>query len=30
VRGYKSGLKGFTGNINLRIEPWNVNTWSWT
>ncbi|MBD8625185.1 peptide ABC transporter substrate-binding protein [Pseudomonas sp. CFBP 13727] len=30
VRGYKSGLNGFTGNINLRIEPWNVNTWSWT
>lgn len=30
VRGYKSRLKGFTGNINLRIEPWNVNTWSWT
>jgi peptide/nickel transport system substrate-binding protein len=30
VRGYKSKLKGFTGNINLRIEPWNVNTWSWT
>lgn len=30
VRGYKSKLKGFAGNINLRIEPWNVNTWSWT
>ena len=30
VRGYKARLQGFTGNINLRIEPWNVNTWSWT
>ncbi|MBD1601606.1 peptide ABC transporter substrate-binding protein [Pseudomonas typographi] len=29
LRGYKSQLKGFAGNINLRIEPWNVNTWSW-
>ncbi|TWI53709.1 peptide/nickel transport system substrate-binding protein [Pseudomonas duriflava] len=29
VRGYKEGLKGFTGNVNLRIEPWNVNTWMW-
>jgi peptide/nickel transport system substrate-binding protein len=30
VRGHHSRLKGFAGNINLRIEPWNVNTWSWT
>lgn len=29
LRGHKDGLEGYTPNVNLRITPWNVNTWKW-
>lgn len=30
VRGYKTGLEGYAGNINTRITTWNVNQWRWS
>lgn len=29
VRGYKTGLEGYEGNINTRITTWNVRQWHW-
>lgn len=30
LRGHKTGLQGYTPNVNLRITTWNVNHWSWS
>ena len=29
VEGTKTGLAGYTANINVRINSWNANTWYW-
>lgn len=29
VRGHKQGAEHITPNINVRIDSWNVNSWSW-
>ncbi len=29
VEGTKEGLKGYTANINVRINTWNAHTWYW-
>ncbi len=29
TEGTKAGLTGYTPNINVRVNAWNVNTWRW-
>lgn len=29
VRGRKAGMEGFQGNINNRIDTWNIRSWRW-
>jgi peptide/nickel transport system substrate-binding protein len=29
IEGTKTGLKGYTPNINVRINSWNAHTWYW-
>jgi peptide/nickel transport system substrate-binding protein len=29
IHGRKAGVEGFAGNVNNRIDTWNVRSWRW-
>jgi peptide/nickel transport system substrate-binding protein len=30
ARGHKEGLNGYAGNVNVRIDTWNIGDWYWS
>ncbi|MCA2411280.1 peptide ABC transporter substrate-binding protein [Rhizobium leguminosarum] len=30
ARGHKDGLNGYAGNVNVRIDTWNIGDWYWS